>query len=362
METVTVNLGAASYPIYIGPGTLSMVGEAAAGLKSRRALVVTDEHVGPVFAGQVEASLRAAGFTVREALIAPGETAKSFAMAERLYTQAIEAGLDRHSPIIAVGGGVVGDLTGFVAATYLRGVPFIQIPTSLLAQVDSSVGGKVAVNHPLGKNLIGAFYQPRFVIIDTNTLITLPDRELSTGLAELVKHGIIADKRLFADLALQSERLLNRDAELLTEFISRSCRIKAHVVEQDERESGLRMILNFGHTIGHAIEAASDFAYTHGEAVAIGMHGAACISRSMGLCSEEDRETICRLLTAFRLPISAPGLKVAELADWLTRDKKSFEGHIHWVLLKGIGQTVVSNQVPAEVVEQALRQVTVDQG
>lgn len=361
MEEVTVKLGSASYTITIGPGMLSCLGDMVAKSSTRKVLVITDNTVGQLYSKQVLASLKDSGITLHLATIEQGESSKSFAMAEQLITMAIESGLDRHSLIIALGGGVVGDLAGFVAATYLRGIPFIQVPTSLLAQVDSSVGGKVAINHRLGKNMVGAFYQPQAVLIDTDTLQTLPDRELSTGLAELIKHGLIADKNLFEGLQRNSKQVLARETVLLTSLISHSCRIKAAVVEQDEREAGLRMILNFGHTIGHAVEAASDFSYTHGEAVAIGIHGAALISQSLGLCGTDVVNSIRHILTTYRLPLTAPGLKVDELTSWLIRDKKSIGGHIHWVLLTDIGQSVVRNNVPDHVVKEALEQVTIDQ-
>lgn len=361
MEEVTVKLGPASYTITIGPGVLLRLGEIVAKSSTRKVLVITDNTVGQLYSEQVLAFLQDTGIAVHLATIEQGEASKSFAIAEQLITKAIESGLDRHSLIIALGGGVVGDLAGFVAATYLRGIPFIQVPTSLLAQVDSSVGGKVAINHRLGKNMIGAFYQPQAVLIDTDTLQSLPDRELSTGLAELIKHGLIADRTLFEDLLRNSEQVLARETVLLTSLISRSCRIKAAVVEQDEREAGLRIILNFGHTIGHAVEAASGFSYTHGEAVAIGIHGAALISKSLGLCGIDVVNSIRQILTAYHLPLTAPGLKVDELTSWLIRDKKSIGGHIHWVLLTDIGQSVVRNNVPDHVVRQALEQVTIDQ-
>jgi 3-dehydroquinate synthase len=361
MEQVKVELGPASYTIHVGPGSLARLGELNCFKNmSSKALIITDETVGALYGGQVAEALQKVGFCTEIKAIVPGEESKSFAVAEELYTKAITMGLDRLSPIVALGGGVVGDLAGFVAATYMRGVPFIQIPTSLLAQVDSSVGGKVAINHPLGKNLIGAFYQPKTVLIDPVTLDSLPDRELSTGLAELIKHGLIADSQLFVDLQKNSTAIWQKDTALFTRLISRSCRIKADVVQQDERETGLRMILNFGHTIGHAVEKATNFGYSHGEAVAIGMHGAALISRDVGLCSQQTVDKVCDMLAKYCLPLKAQGCTAHELASYLMRDKKTIGGKVNWVLLADIGTTVIRNDIPEAVVLQALRQITID--
>ena len=244
MNEVRVSLGERSYSIHIGSNILHTIGENMNIFSfSRKTLIISDTNVAPLYLDTVINSLKESGFIPYTAIIEAGEKSKAFATAEQLFTTCIEAGLDRKSPIIALGGGVIGDLAGFVAATYLRGVPFIQIPTSLLAQVDSSVGGKVAVNHPLGKNLIGAFYQPKFVLIDTDTLTTLPSRELSTGLAEVIKYGLIADQSLFTYLSSHSEEVLSLKPDAIRHLITRSCEIKADVVERDEKESSLRMIL-----------------------------------------------------------------------------------------------------------------------
>ena len=238
-------------------------------------------------------------------------------------------------------------------------MPFIQIPTSLLAQVDSSVGGKTAVNHALGKNLIGVFYQPRLVLIDPETLQTLPERELLTGLAELIKHGCIADRQLFTYLHASREQVLARQAEILAEIVAISCQIKAGVVAEDEQENGLRMILNFGHTIGHAVEGVTGYSqYTHGEAVAIGMHGAALLSYQLGHCDSQTVSAVQEILKEYGLPVRAPGLSTEELLRFLQRDKKSVGGKIKWVLLAALGKTIIDSQVPAENIIKVLQELT----
>nr|WP_092067639.1 3-dehydroquinate synthase [Dendrosporobacter quercicolus]NSL46696.1 3-dehydroquinate synthase [Dendrosporobacter quercicolus DSM 1736]SDL60698.1 3-dehydroquinate synthase [Dendrosporobacter quercicolus] len=360
MDVVNVELGQKSYPIMIGPNSLSQIGPVLKELNlAGKILVVSDEQVGKIYGDPVLEQLSAAGFTAELLLVPPGEGTKSLEIAQLVFTRAITMGLDRRSPIAALGGGVVGDLTGFIAATYLRGIPLIQLPTSLLAQVDSSVGGKVAVNHPLGKNLIGAFYQPRAVIIDIQTVSTLPERELATGLAEVIKHGLIADAALFTYLQINHRQITGRDAGALTHIIKRSCEIKAGVVEQDEREAGLRMILNFGHTIAHAIEATAGYGrYNHGEAVAIGMHGAALISCYLGLCTPALVAVVKSAISKYRLPLTADDCAPADILSLLTRDKKTVGGKVHWVLLTDIGKVVIRNNVPDEVVSRALTELT----
>lgn len=361
MVQVKVELGCDSYTIYVGSGSLLRLNELKTSMRlSSTALLITDETVGALYGEQVVRMLEQAGFQVQIKTIVPGEESKSLSAAEEIYTKAIAMRLDRLSPIVALGGGVVGDLAGFVAATYMRGVPFIQIPTSLLAQVDSSVGGKVAVNHPLGKNMIGAFYQPKMVLIDPAMLDSLPERELATGLAELIKHGLIRDSRLFAELEQDYAAVWQKDKALFTRLISRSCRIKADVVQQDEKETDVRMILNFGHTIGHAIEKATNFAYSHGEAVAIGMYGAALISRDVGLCSQQTVEQVCGILQKYRLPLQVRGCTAGQLAAYLLRDKKAINGKINWVLLTGIGSVVVRNDIPEQIVLSAIAHIILE--
>lgn len=360
MDDVNINLGNCSYTIHIDHYGLDNLGTILQQLNlSGKVLIISDEHVGHIYGQRVCSMLAAAGFEADLFLVKPGEEIKSLDVANTIFTKAITMGLDRRSPIIALGGGVVGDLTGFIAATYLRGIPFIQVPTSLLAQVDSSVGGKVAVNHALGKNLIGAFYQPKVVMIDLNTLATLPMRELSTGLAEVIKYGLIADRNFFTYLQDHCSQILNRDSDALRYIIKRSCEIKASVVEQDERESSLRMILNFGHTIGHAIEANAGYGkYNHGEAVAIGMIGAALISYYLNLCSRDLVEAVRHIVSSYQLPLKASDCSAQEMMNLLTRDKKTIGGKTHWVLLNSIGETMIRNDVPDEIVYKVLTELT----
>ncbi len=290
--------------------------------------------------------------------IPAGESSKNLTVANELFTRAIELGLDRKSPVFALGGGVVGDLAGFVAATYMRGVPFVQLPTSLLAQVDSSVGGKVAVNHELGKNLIGAFYQPQAVFMELNYMKTLPQREIYTGLGEIIKYGIIYDAEFFAFLEKNREQVLSLEPEELVHMIARSCEIKAAVVSEDEKEAGLRRILNFGHTIAHAIEKETGYVrYNHGEAVATGMVGAANISWELGLIGETEYNRVREMIARYNLPLQAAGVTVDAMYSDIFHDKKTVGGKVTWVLMEKIGQVICRNDVPADVVKKAMEAV-----
>ena len=360
MADVNIHVPGGSYNIHIAPGGLELAGKLVGGLGlTPRALIITDDNVAPLYGDKVLESLHRAGVHAELVSVNAGEAAKSLVVAEKLYTKAIQTGIDRRSPIIALGGGVVGDLAGFVAATFQRGVPFIQFPTTLLAQVDSSVGGKVAVNHPLGKNLIGLFYQPRLVLTDINTLTTLPGRELASGLAEILKHGLIADPDLFNFTISQAESLQACKGGPLSKVIERSCEIKADVVMRDEREESLRMILNFGHTIGHAVEAATGFTkYRHGEAVAIGMYGAALLSYRLKLCAASTVEAVNSALGRLGLPVSAPGCDPEELFAIVSRDKKKIGGSLHWVLIEDIGSVVIRADVPDDEVRAVLAEIT----
>lgn len=360
MEEVRVRVGQDGYSIYIGQHTLAQLGSLMGrnGLTGK-ALVLTDAQVGALYGEQVLGILAEAGFTAELFAVPPGEDSKSLAVAETVFSKAITMGLDRKSVIVALGGGVVGDLAGFIAATYLRGIPFVQVPTTLLAQVDSSVGGKVAVNHALGKNLIGAFYQPRLVLIDIALLQSLPERELASGLAEVIKYGIIEDADLFSYLQKNSRPVLAKEPEALQHIIKRSCEIKAGVVEQDEKENSLRMILNFGHTMGHAVEADTGFGlYSHGESVAIGMAGAASLSAALGLCSQETVDTIRGILAQYKLPLGAPECTAGRLLPFLVRDKKAVGGKIHWVLVRSIGSILIKDDVPPMTVDEILQEIT----
>lgn len=351
MTKVLVNLGATGYEIFIGERLIGNVGEFIADKGfTPKALIVTQENI---FDGRLTESLAAQGISCEVAFIPEGETSKSLFEAEKLYTRAIEAGLDRKSVVIALGGGVVGDLAGFVAATYLRGVPLIQIPTTLLAQVDSSVGGKTAVNHALGKNLIGAFHQPRAVFIDLKFLETLPAREIKSGLGEVVKYGVISDEKFFTYLEKNADKILARDLEVLAHVVKCSCEIKAAVVAADEREAGLRRILNFGHTLAHAVEEETHYTtYRHGEAVAIGMVGAALISRELDKTSAENVARLERLLRRFDMMTSCAGLDADKLYRVTFRDKKTVGGVVNWVLMKNFGEVEICGDVPEAVVKK----------
>jgi 3-dehydroquinate synthase len=317
----------------------------------RLALVVTDRHVAEPHAAAVLQSLRSSGWTCRQATLEPGEPTKSLAAASGLYDQLVEMKADRHTCVIAVGGGVVGDLAGFVAATYARGIPFIQVPTTLLAQVDSSVGGKVGINHPHGKNLIGAFHQPLGVFIDTSVLNTLPERDYRSGLAEVVKYGVILDEPFFQYLEQQAAAVNRRDPAVLRQVVARSCRLKADVVEQDEFErTGVRAALNYGHTFAHAFEALCGYGeLLHGEAVAIGMIYASRLAERRGLIPGEVTTRQTALLSALGLPIGLPPnvkLPVADILDRMRLDKKTVGGKLRFVLPTRLGHVEVIKDVP----------------
>ncbi len=342
MQTLTVNLGDRSYPIHLGEDLLPRAGkllkQAGCGEKVG---VITNPTVAGLYLKPVEEALIRSGFRVTPVLVPEGEEHKNLKSLSAIVDRLISERFERSSSLIALGGGVIGDLAGFAAATFLRGVPYVQIPTTLLAQVDSSVGGKTGVNHREGKNLIGAFYQPRLVLIDVGVLQTLARRELLAGLAEVIKYGIIEDPRLFVLLEEKLERLLALDRDLLTETIAASCAIKATVVEKDEREEDCRSVLNFGHTIGHALESLTGYEkFLHGEAVAIGMAQAASISVRQEFCDKESLQRIHRLIGRAGLPIDIPShIKPQELVKRMEVDKKSVEGKIKFVLCAGIGKT-----------------------
>lgn len=356
MRKVRVDLGAQSYDIVIGHDLAAEIEQFIRQADfSKKALLITDSNVGPLYGKKVLSILQKAGLTVELVEITAGESSKCLAVAESLYTRAIETGLDRKSPIFALGGGVVGDLAGFIAATYMRGVPFVQLPTSLLAQVDSSVGGKVAVNHALGKNLIGAFYQPKAVFMDLDMMKTLPKREIATGLGEIIKYGIIYDQEFFKFLENNKTKVLALESDAVSYMIARSCEIKAAVVSKDEKESGLRRILNFGHTMAHAIEKETGYIrYNHGEAVAIGMAGAADISCQLGLIDEKTVQRLTDLVTAMQLPTKAEGCNVENMYKDIFHDKKTVGGKVNWVLMTGVGTVISRNDVPEAVVKQAM--------
>ncbi len=355
MLTTQVGLGDRAYPIYIGNALLSRTELVGRHLLQKRVVIVTNETIGPIYLPALSAALRGAGVEVLEVLLPDGEAFKTWETLNRIFDALMAARCERKTTLIALGGGVIGDITGFAAATYLRGVPFIQIPTTLLAQVDSSVGGKTAINHPLGKNMIGAFYQPAAVIADLDTLDTLPDRELSAGLAEVIKYGLLGDAPFFQWLEQNLDRLLARDKEALAYAVERCCRNKAEIVEKDERETGLRALLNLGHTFGHAIEAALGFGtWLHGEGVAAGMVLAAETSRALGHLTAADVTRVRRILERARLPVDPPHLPLAQWLDLMGHDKKVEGGRLRFVLMHAIGDAYVDAAVPPAVLEQVL--------
>jgi 3-dehydroquinate synthase len=362
VRIVDVPLGARSYEIVIGPGLLSELGGHCASLKlGSRCAVISDRNVARKFAKAAQLNLKKVGFDSVLITVPAGERAKSLKVVEHCYDALAKHRLERKSFIVALGGGVVGDLAGFVAATYLRGIAFVQVPTTLLAHVDSSVGGKVGVNLKSGKNLVGAFHQPRVVLCDLDTLRTLPAREFRAGLAEVIKYGIIYDAGLFERLERDLPKLLKRDPEILEEVIARCCEIKADVVGQDETESGLRAILNFGHTIGHAIENISGYGkYLHGEAIAIGQVAAAKISGSVLGLPEAEAERIRKLFQSAGLPttIRLAAVQRKKLFAAMRLDKKVVGGEIKFVLAKKIGETAWGQNVPEPVVQEALNSVS----
>ncbi|HEX7043231.1 MAG TPA: 3-dehydroquinate synthase [Burkholderiales bacterium] len=354
MRTLTVELGPRSYPIHIGSGLYARPELVAPLLAARGTAIVTNATVGALYLPQVRALL---GATVRAEVTLPdGEQHKTLATVERIVGELLAARCDRNTLLIALGGGVVGDIGGFAAACYQRGIDFLQLPTTLLAQVDSSVGGKTGVNHALGKNMIGAFHQPRAVIIDTDTLRTLPEREFRAGLAEVIKYGLIRDAEFFDWCERHLPRLLARDAETLAFAIERSCRNKAQVVALDERESGVRALLNLGHTFGHAVEAGVGYGeWLHGEAVAAGMVAAAELSCRLGWLKRQEYGRIERVIAAAGLPTRLPAaLEPARMRALMTVDKKAAAGRVRFVLLRGIGDAFVSADVPGDQLERTL--------
>jgi 3-dehydroquinate synthase len=347
-RTVAVTLPERSYAVEIGAGLISEAGiRLAPLLAARRAVIVTNPVVAAHWLRPLRESLAAAAIHSDAVLVPDGEAHKDWATLHDVVTRLLELRAERTTTVIALGGGVVGDLAGFAAAICQRGLPFVQIPTTLLAQVDSSVGGKTGVNHRLGKNMIGAFYQPRAVLIDTDCLATLPARELAAGMAEIIKYGAIRDAAFFAWLEANVERLNARDPQALTYAIAESCRIKAEVVAADERESGVRALLNFGHTFGHAIEAGVGYGeWLHGEAVAAGMVMAAELSVHLGLMAEPAAARLRALLQAARLPVDAPSLGIERYVNLMGHDKKVQAGAIRFVLLRGLGDAFVTAEVP----------------
>lgn len=355
MDTITVDLGERSYPIHIGERLLDRADLLLPHLPQKQVAIVTNATVAPLYLGQLQEALQTAGVAVVPVVLPDGESYKTSATLNLIFDVLLAARCERKTTLIALGGGVIGDLAGFAAAVYLRGVPFIQIPTTLLAQVDSSVGGKTGINHPLGKNMIGAFYQPRLVLADFGTLATLPDRELAAGIAEVIKYGLIRDRPFFAWLEGNVERLSAREPAALAYAIRRSCAAKAQVVGADEREGGVRALLNLGHTFGHAIEAGLGYGeWLHGEAVAAGTMLAAEVSHRLGMLAAGDVERMRALYVRARLPVVAPALGAQRYRELMAVDKKAEGGRIRFVLLKSLGEACVTADVPAAVLEDVL--------
>ena len=352
---VRVELGVRAYPIHIGASLIDRAALYAPHVSGRLAAVVTNETVAPLYAERLDRALRAAGARTLRVVLPDGEAFKTWQTLDRVFAALLEANADRRTIVVALGGGVIGDIAGFAAATYQRGIAHLQVPTTLLAQVDSSVGGKTAINHPLGKNMVGAFHQPAAVVADTATLATLPAREFAAGLAEVVKYGAIHDVAFLAWIEDNVERLLARDAGALDHAIRRSCEIKAAIVAADERESGARALLNFGHTFGHAIESATGYGTVlHGEAVATGMALAARFSARQGRVPRADAERLVGLLQRLRLPVAAPRLPLATWLEYMGRDKKNEDGRITLILLEALGRAAVVRDAPARDLEDFL--------
>ncbi|HTP60987.1 MAG TPA: 3-dehydroquinate synthase [Burkholderiales bacterium] len=355
MQTVSVTLGARSYPIHIGVGLLGEARLYAPYVENKRVAVVTNEMVAPLYLARVQQALAEAGAQSAPVLIEDGESAKGWKTLDRVIDALLKARLGRDALIVALGGGVVGDLAGFAAAVYQRGIPFIQAPTTLLAQVDSSVGGKTAINHARGKNLVGAFHQPLAVIADVSTLDSLPDRELRAGIAEVLKHAFILDLQFVVWLEANIDRLLARDRAALSHAVMRSCELKARIVAADERESGLRAILNFGHTFGHAIETGLGYGeWLHGEAVAAGMIMAAELSARAGTLRREDVVRVKQLIARAGLPARGPKLAPERYLELMQVDKKAAGGKVRFVLLETLGHAVLRADVDPHLVLQSI--------
>ena len=361
MKKVRVSLGERSYDIVIGHGIFSALGDTAKKLElGPKEMIVTSKQLWPLYGKPVQDSLAATGFNVCPATMNDDEESKSIQTVILLYDKLVENEFDRNSGIVAVGGGVVGDVAGFAAATFMRGIRLVQVPTTLLAQVDSSIGGKTGVNLPSGKNLVGAFYQPTLVWTDISTLKTLPERELRSGLAEVIKFAIIADPALFHTLEENIRSFSEASTDTLIDIVSRCCSIKARIVEQDERDRGVRSILNYGHTVGHALESLTNYTqYTHGEAVALGMIVAARVSREIGAIDRNIVEKQERLISAAGLPTRINRcLDPQSIVHQLTRDKKRLAGRTRWVLPKTMGEVFLTDDVPLDVALRVVKDMT----
>lgn len=355
MRKLNVALGDRSYPILIDGGLIDRGELIAAVLKTPQVAVVTNDVVAPLYRDRLLAALAAQGITCSTIVLPDGEAHKNWENLNRIFDGLLDQHCDRGATVIALGGGVIGDMAGFAAATYQRGIEFIQVPTTLLAQVDSSVGGKTAINHPLGKNMIGAFHQPRLVLADTDTLATLPDRELKAGLAEVIKYGLIRDARFFDWLEHNVPRLLERDTAALAEAIEWSCASKARIVAEDETERGVRALLNLGHTFGHAIEAGMGYGeWLHGEAVAAGMVMAATLSLRLGWMAQDECDRAVALISRAGLPTAGPKLGAARYLELMAHDKKVEAGRLRLVLLREIGDAEIFSDVAENDIAKAI--------
>ena len=355
MITLDLVLPDTRYPIYIGESLYADAARIVAHLPQKKAVIITNETIAPLYLAPLQAALEAAGVAVTPVILPDGEAYKTWETLNLIFDALLEARCERSTTLFALGGGVVGDMVGFAAACYQRGMPFIQIPTTLLSQVDSSVGGKTAINHPLGKNMIGAFYQPKLVLADIGTLDTLPDRELKAGLAEVIKYGLIRDLPFFEWLEANMPKLLARDPESLAYAVQRSCANKAEVVAADERETGDRALLNLGHTFGHAIETGMGYGeWLHGEAVAAGTLIAARLSCLLGWLPADDVLRIEKLFVLAGLPVKGPALGAGRYLDLMSHDKKVIDGRLRLVLLTAIGKAVVSDIATADQIGAAI--------
>jgi 3-dehydroquinate synthase len=356
MQIIPVDLAARAYQILVGRGALTEVGSQLAQRRvGRKVALFSDPDIMAGHGQVVVESLRSSGFDISEILLPKGEQAKTLDIARQGWDRLLEAGCDRTSTVVALGGGAVGDLAGFVASTYMRGINFVQVPTTLLAQVDASIGGKTAIDHPRAKNLIGAFHQPRFVLVDPAVLITLLEAEFRSGLAEVVKHGIVLDADYFADLEQCLPLLLRRDLSTLERVVAGSCRLKARVVERDEQEAELRHVLNYGHTIGHALEAVTSYGrFTHGEAVSLGIVAEARVAEQLGIAKADTTERQVRLLRAAGLPVSGLGAPPSAIIEALGRDKKARDGRVPFVFAPEIGAFRLVFDVPQATVHDTL--------
>src|SRR6266850_6185041 len=359
MTDIPVNLGSRAYRILVAIGALGTVGAELAKLRvGRKAVLITDPAIDRLHGEPVARSLSGAGFDLIRLSVPEGEQAKVLETARELWDRLLGEGCDRSSTVVALGGGAVGDLAGFVAATYMRGMNFVQVPTTLLAQVDASIGGKTAIDHPRAKNLIGAFYQPRLVLADTAALLTLPERELRSGLAEVIKHGVVLDAAYFDEVERDAAALIRRDPVTLERIVAGSCRLKGSVVERDEQEAELRHVLNYGHTIGHAIEAVTGYKrFAHGEAVSLGMVAEAGVAERLGLAATETRARQVRLLETMGLPVREVGEAPERVIEAMARDKKGKEGRVPFVLAPEIGRFRIVFDVPKPVILEALAEL-----